>query len=608
MEKTKNKIVSIVIPALNEEEGIGAVLSQIPTVALKSIGYDVEVIVVDNGSTDRTAEIAQSYGARVIAEEKRGYGNAYKAGFSHATGDIIATGDADSTYPLDQLPLLLKKIEHENIDFLNTDRLKELKKESMSTWHVFGNWVLTTITRVLYLSPFRDSQSGMWVFKRSIWPELEVVSPGMPFSQELKLEAYWKGFVCAEAPIEYRPRLGEVKLRGMHDALGNVIHLFEKRLSIKRRVMKKKVAFVIDAIAPYSKGGRETRLYEITKLLAKDAEVHIYTMNWWNGPKMIESEGIYYHAICKVRPLYKGGRRSISEALFFALAIFKLLFEKFDVVDVDEMPFFHLFSARIVTWLRGKKMYATWHEVWGKEYWFEYMKGFSGYLGYVVERLALRLPDVIISNSLHTTSRLREVGVTQQIHTVPLGADFDDILKAEPHGEKSDVLFVGRLIKHKNADLLVKAIALVREQYADVRAIIVGDGPERIAIEDLIHTLHLEDTVRIFDRVEKHSELYGLMKSSKMLALPSVREGFGLVVVEANAAGIPVITTLHKDNAAKELIEEGVNGFLVEPTVEDIAGSIMRILKEGKKMKTQTNALLYDWKNVVKKFEQALTS
>ena len=229
------KKVSIVIPALNEEEGIGATLQRVPHEELAAIGYEVEVLVVDNGSTDKTAEIATSYGARVVPESNRGYGNAYKCGFRNATGDIIATGDADSTYPLDHLPQYLAQIEKEGVDFLNTNRLATLKKESMTTWHVFGNWVLTTITKVLYGSPFKDSQSGMWIFKRDIWQHLDVRSPGMPFSQELKLEAYWKGFVCAEAAVEYRPRLGEVKLRGMRDAWGNMRHLFTKRLSIVRK-------------------------------------------------------------------------------------------------------------------------------------------------------------------------------------------------------------------------------------------------------------------------------------------------------------------------------------------------------------------------------------
>lgn len=227
--------LSVVIPALNEEEGIAAVIAQVPVATLKEFGYETEVIVVDNASTDRTAAIASAAGARVVYQPKRGYGNAYKAGFESATGDIIATGDADMTYPFDMLPDLLKTLRGNDIDFLNTNRLATLSKEAMTPSHVFGNWALSLVTRVLFWWPYNDSQSGMWIFKRNIWEHLDVRSPGMPFSQEIKIEAYMKGFNCAETPIEYRPRVGEVKLNTMKDGIRNITQLFIKRLTIRGR-------------------------------------------------------------------------------------------------------------------------------------------------------------------------------------------------------------------------------------------------------------------------------------------------------------------------------------------------------------------------------------
>lgn len=227
--------LSVVIPALNEEQGVGAVIKQVPVDALNALGYEVEILVVDNGSTDKTVEIARSHGARVIVQPARGYGNAYKLGFANATGDIIATSDADMTYPLDALPALLTKIHHEEIDFLNTDRLSTLDPRAMTRSHVFGNQVLSIITRLLFKWPFRDSQSGMWVFRRDIWQYLDVRSGGMPFSQELKLEAFVKGFKCIEAQIEYRPRIGEVKLNTLKDGVRNISQLFWKRATSKKQ-------------------------------------------------------------------------------------------------------------------------------------------------------------------------------------------------------------------------------------------------------------------------------------------------------------------------------------------------------------------------------------
>jgi len=226
------KKISIVIPALNEEDGIGRVVDEIPVAKLKKMGYEVEILVIDNDSDDKTRHIAREHGATVIIQPIRGYGNAYKAGFANATGDIIATGDADLTYPFEVLPKILKKMERDDLDFVNTNRLKYINTKVMSPSHIFGNAVLTVLTKILFRVPFIDSQSGMWVFKRSIWKKLKVHSSGMPFSQELKIEAYFRGFKCGEIPIIYRTRAGKEKLNTIGDGIGNITHLFVKRTQL----------------------------------------------------------------------------------------------------------------------------------------------------------------------------------------------------------------------------------------------------------------------------------------------------------------------------------------------------------------------------------------
>jgi glycosyltransferase involved in cell wall biosynthesis len=232
------KTISIVIPALNEEKGIGPVLKEIPIKELKDMGYKTEVLVIDNGSHDQTPHIARSHGAKVIVQPIRGYGNAYKAGFANAHGDIIATGDADLTYPFCILPEAIRKLERESLDFINTDRLTTLKKEVMEGTHVFGNKLLSFGTKALFGWPYKDSQSGMWIFKRQIWDHLDVRSSGMPFSQELKIEAHVRGFKCAEMPIDYRARAGEVKLNTIADGIGNITHLLNKRRQLGLRISK----------------------------------------------------------------------------------------------------------------------------------------------------------------------------------------------------------------------------------------------------------------------------------------------------------------------------------------------------------------------------------
>lgn len=224
--------ISIIIPALNEEQGIGPVLREIPIKEFKRMGYDTEVLVVDNGSKDNTPVIARDTGATVIIQPIKGYGNAYKAGFANATGDIFATGDADLTYPFEDLPGIIKKMEDENLDFINTDRLKYVNTKVMSPSHIFGNFLLTTVAKILFGAPYIDSQSGMWIFKGEIWDKLDVKSSGMSFSQEIKIEAFIKGFRVAEVPIKYRTRAGKEKLNTIRDGIRTLSQLFHKKLRV----------------------------------------------------------------------------------------------------------------------------------------------------------------------------------------------------------------------------------------------------------------------------------------------------------------------------------------------------------------------------------------
>ena len=317
-------------------------------------------------------------------------------------------------------------------------------------------------------------------------------------------------------------------------------------------------------------------------------------------------DGVTYHAISSLYPMYVNGRRSVSEAVMFGLATFKLLFASFDVLDVDQIPFIPLFSARIVTWIRGKKMHATWHEVWSLNDWTQYTGPVLGRIAYAVERWALFLPDVIISNSSHTTKRLTESGVKTRIVEVPLGVDIDAIAAIEPAPTRSDVVFVGRLVEHKHVDTLVEALSIVKKTYAAISCVIIGDGPEREALEYSIRAYSLTDNVRIVSNLESCA-LYSLMKASRMLVLPSTREGFGLTVLEAHAAGLPVITTRHNNNAAKDLIVEGVNGFLVEPNPQMIADTIVRVLELGESMKPRAHIDAFDWRFVLQRLEVAFS-
>ncbi|MFC1940393.1 glycosyltransferase family 2 protein [Chloroflexota bacterium] len=226
------KIISIVIPAWNEKEGIVKTIQAIPKDRLQEIGYRVQVLVVDGNSNDGTIELAREAGAEVVIEPIRGYGRAYKTGFARADGDIIATADADGTYPIEDIPQLVKSLEEEKLDFITTNRFPLMEEGAMSLGNRVGNGILTLVMRLLFGIDIKDSQSGMWVFRRRLLDKAVMRFDTMAFSEELKIEAchFCKGR-WKEVPIEYRARVGEIKLQRWVDGFRNLFSLFKKRVS-----------------------------------------------------------------------------------------------------------------------------------------------------------------------------------------------------------------------------------------------------------------------------------------------------------------------------------------------------------------------------------------
>lgn len=225
------KLVSIIIPAFNEKEGIVNTIQAIPFDKLEDDGYKVQLIVVDNGSDDGTADLAEAQGAEVIFEPQKGYGHAFKAGFDRAMGDIIVTADADGTYPIEDIPRLVKILCDENLEFLTTNRLAEIEVGAMSSLHRFGNGVLSLVFKLLYRANLKDSQSGMWVFRKAVWDAARLKSTSMPMSEELKIEAiFYQKRRWREVPIKYSVRLGEAKIASWKHGFENLMYLFKKRV------------------------------------------------------------------------------------------------------------------------------------------------------------------------------------------------------------------------------------------------------------------------------------------------------------------------------------------------------------------------------------------
>ncbi len=370
---------------------------------------------------------------------------------------------------------------------------------------------------------------------------------------------------------------------------------------------KKKIAIVSDAVYPFNKGGKEKRIYDIsTRLAAQGHDVTIYCMRWWEGETTFVKDGVKFYAISPYYPVYVDKRRSIKQAILFSLHCLKLMGEEFDIIDVDHIPQLTLFTAKFVCLLRRKKMIATWHEVWGQAYWEKYLGKPAGTIAYRIEKISAKLPNVIISVSDHTTYDLQRILETKRkIVTVPNGLDVKSIRSIAPSKITSDIIFAGRLLSHKNVDLLLRAIKILKKENDGIRAIIVGEGPEKENLEKLASDLYLENNVAFMDFFEDHNDLYALMHASKVFALPSTREGFGIMVIEADACGLPVVTIDHPQNAAKALIQKNGNGELSEFNEKDFANAINSALAKRKSPEAYVRyAEKYDWSHIIPELMQ----
>ena len=348
------------------------------------------------------------------------------------------------------------------------------------------------------------------------------------------------------------------------------------------------IALVTDAIHPYHHGGKEIRYYELCRRLAPLADVHVYTMHWWDGPRVRTDESVTFHAVCRLLPLYAGTRRSYREAIFFALACLRLLVNHFDVLEVDHIPYFQVLVLRFVATLKGKRLVVTWHEVWGPAYWRDYL-GRLGMVAWYIERLAMRVPDHIIAASPQTAERIRTIlGHHTAITVAPNGIDMDAARSAYADASATELVAVGRLMGHKRIDMLLDAVALLHAEGIPVACRIIGDGPERSALYERAQALNIAHAVDFRHDVNGEKELYSFIKAAQVFVFPSEREGFGIAALEALACGVPVVTTSAPDNVAQYLVAKSRRGMVCEPTAAALAATVRKLLARPNQISSPT--------------------
>ncbi len=605
--------ISVIIPCFNEEKGLQKVLAEFPLPLLKLNRIKLDIIVVDNNSTDKTAQVAKAGGAEVIFETKQGKGNAIIAGLRAISPDTqyVVMLDGDNTYKSYEIMRMIEPLMSNFCDVVVGSRLGgKITKGSMRFSNRVGNWFFSFLVRVGYTANITDVLTGYFAWKYEVVNKLRecLNSTGFNIEMEMITKMAKMGYEIYSVPITYNERIGQSNLSMYKDGW-TILKEYLRNLNWTPKMKCKKnikIAYVSDAIYPYNKGGKEKRLFDITTRLAKKGyQVHIYCMKWWKSASMeIEENGVTLHAICPYIPLYSGNRRSIRQAIIFGFACLRLIKEKFDIIDVDHMPHFPVIFTALVCMLKRKPLISTWNEVWGRDYWLTYI-GKKGNLAYIIERLSAYLSKKIISVSKLTTDKLIKEFSVSQIETIANGVDLELIKQTEPALEHSDIFFCGRLLSHKNVDALIKAVSILKAGAINLQCLIVGEGPEKDKLIKQSRKLGLNSQIKFRDFIEDQTALYSLIKATKLFVSPSTREGFGMAVLEANACGVPVLVIDHPDNAAKDMVEHGINGFVspLDPVI--IADTIKTYLLSKNSYNPKQHVLKYDWDNIICKIEKA---
>lgn len=340
-----------------------------------------------------------------------------------------------------------------------------------------------------------------------------------------------------------------------------------------------RIAYVYDALYPYRQGGAERRYHELARRMADRHEVHM--VSWGHpGPVPEALDGLTLHSVGRAPELYGAdGRRTIREAAAFAVRLVPALLRlRVDVIDCSATPYLPVYGCAVAARATRTPLVVTWHEFWG-DYWHCYLPDRP-----MVARIARRaeagcriLGDRTVAVSAFTAERVAGSG-GRPLQVVGNGVDLARIDAAPPAAEPADALFVGRLIADKRVDDLLRALALLRRDGLDVQAVVVGDGPERARLAALAATLGLERSVRLPGHLPT-TEVFGHMRAAKLLALPSIREGYGITVVEAQAAGAVPVVVRSPTSGAAELVRDGIDGRLANPTPDSLAEAMGRLLR-----------------------------
>jgi glycosyltransferase involved in cell wall biosynthesis len=354
-----------------------------------------------------------------------------------------------------------------------------------------------------------------------------------------------------------------------------------------------RICVIYDCLFPFTVGGAERWYRNLAERLAADGhEVTYLTLRQWDRGAAPALDGsLRVVAVGPRMALYtESGRRRILPPLVFGLGVLWHLLRhgrRYDVVHTCAFPYFSLLAAAAVRPLKRYGLVVDWFEVWSRSYWNDYLGGIQGRIGALVQRACAAVPQRAFCFSELHAARLRGERLRGEI-TVLRGLYAGALQPAPARAAEKLVLFAGRLIPEKRVTLGVAAVALAAERIEGLEGVFYGDGPERGKLREAIAEHGAESIVSAPGFAD--AELVDVdMRRALCMLLPSRREGYGMVVVEASAHATPSIVVAGEDNAATELVEDGVNGVVVESDdPEAVAEAIVRVHEAGIALREST--------------------
>jgi glycosyltransferase involved in cell wall biosynthesis len=354
-----------------------------------------------------------------------------------------------------------------------------------------------------------------------------------------------------------------------------------------------RLCLVYDCLFPHTVGGAERWYRNLAeRLIAEGHEVTYLTLRQWPRGEGAGVRGVNVVAVGPRMGLYaSGGRRRILPPLVFGAGVLVHFFRRgrrYDVVHTSAFPYFSLLATAATRPFGRFGLVVDWHEVWTRSYWEEYLGRVGGTIGWLVQRACARLPQRAFCFSRLHARRLQDEGLRGAVTVLEgeYAGDAQPGLAPEP--AEPFVVFAGRHIPEKRVPALVPALAAARREAHELRATIYGDGPDRERVAEAIAAHGLGDVIALPGFVVAE-EVDAALRRALCMVLPSRREGYGMVVVEAAARGTPSVVVAGPDNAAVELVEEGVNGFVAPSAAPpDLAAAILRVRAGGQALRDST--------------------